>query len=126
MFTGIVETTGTVQKITPDRDNLHFEIASPLSAELKIDQSISHNGVCLTVVKTENGVHTVTAIRETLDKSNLGKLQTGDLLNLERCMVMNGRLDGHIVQRSCGPNRDMYRSCRPGRKLVVYLQLCAR
>lgn len=98
MFTGIIETIGRVSNLKKDQDNLQITIESDLSNELKIDQSISHNGVCLTVVALAEGTHTVTAISETLNKSNLGKLKEGDLLNLERCMQMNGRLDGHIVQ----------------------------
>jgi len=98
MFTGIIETIGRVTNLKKDQDNLQITIESKLSNELKIDQSVSHNGVCLTVVALAEGTHTVTAISETLNKSNLGKLKQGDLLNLERCMQMNGRLDGHIVQ----------------------------
>ena len=98
MFTGIIETIGRVSNLKRDQDNLEIIIESDLSNELKIDQSVAHNGVCLTVVALGEGKHTVTAISETLNKSNLGKLKEGDLLNLERCMQMNGRLDGHIVQ----------------------------
>jgi len=98
MFTGIIETTGRVYNLKREQDNLQIIIESNLSNELKIDQSVSHNGVCLTVVALAEGTHTVTAVSETLNKSNLGKLQEGDLVNLERCMQMNGRLDGHIVQ----------------------------
>ncbi|HEU5290640.1 MAG TPA: riboflavin synthase [Cyclobacteriaceae bacterium] len=98
MFTGIIETLGTVTDIKPEGSNLHVGIKSSISHELKIDQSISHNGVCLTVTKVENGTHWVTAIDETLKKSTLGKLKKGDAINLERCMVANGRFDGHIVQ----------------------------
>jgi riboflavin synthase len=98
MFTGIIETIGRVSNLKKDQDNLQITIESEISNELKIDQSVAHNGVCLTVVALGDGTHTVTAISETLNKSNLGKLKEGDLLNLERCMQMNGRLDGHIVQ----------------------------
>jgi len=98
MFTGIIETIGKVLHLRKDQDNLHLLIESDISHELKIDQSIAHNGVCLTVVALADGTHTVTAVAETLNKSNLGKLREGDLINLERCMQMNGRLDGHIVQ----------------------------
>lgn len=98
MFTGIIETIGKVLKLTKDQDNLHLLIESDISNELKIDQSVAHNGVCLTVVALSDGTHSVTAVAETLNKSNLGKLREGDLVNLERCMQMNGRLDGHIVQ----------------------------
>ncbi len=98
MFTGIVETTGVVSKIIQEQSNVHFVISSPISHELKIDQSVSHNGVCLTVVSVESGEHTVTAIHETLLKSNLATLSIGDKVNLERCTMVGGRLDGHIVQ----------------------------
>lgn len=98
MFTGIIETMGRVIDLQKDQDNLHLIIGSDISGELKIDQSVAHNGVCLTVVALADGLHTVTAVAETLDKSNLGTLSIGDLVNLERCMLMNGRLDGHIVQ----------------------------
>ncbi|MBX2903483.1 MAG: riboflavin synthase [Chitinophagales bacterium] len=98
MFTGIIEALGTVEKLENERGNLHITVTSPISNELKIDQSVSHNGVCLTVVACNSHSHTVTAIAETLRKTNLGGLQVNNLLNLERCMVMNGRLDGHIVQ----------------------------
>lgn len=98
MFTGIIETLGTVADLVPDQGNLQLTIGSNLAQELKIDQSVSHNGICLTVVAIADGLHTVTAIEETLNKTNLRNLQKGDLINLERCMQMNGRLDGHIVQ----------------------------
>jgi riboflavin synthase len=98
MFTGIIETLGKVTDTIKEGGNISFVIASPISNELKIDQSVSHNGVCLTVVNVDEGNHTVTAIAETLQKSNLGSLKIGDLVNLERCMQLNGRLDGHIVQ----------------------------
>jgi riboflavin synthase len=98
MFTGIIEAFGTVTSVQQEGSNKNFVIQSPISTRLKIDQSVSHDGACLTVVKVENGSHTVTAIDETLHKSNLGKLKQGDTINLERCMVANGRFDGHIVQ----------------------------
>ncbi len=98
MFTGIIETIGTVSHLRQEEGNLHITIASSLSDDLKIDQSISHNGVCLTVVALSPGEHTATAIAETLDKSNLGALQVGSLVNLERCTKVGDRLDGHIVQ----------------------------
>jgi riboflavin synthase len=98
MFTGIVETTGTVVAIEQWGTNHSFWIESPISGELKTDQSVAHDGVCLTVEMTENGRHRVTAIEETLDKSHLGSWATGSIINLERCMAMNGRLDGHLVQ----------------------------
>lgn len=98
MFTGIIETLGTVTALRREQGNLHITVGSSVAGELRIDQSVSHNGVCLTVIALEEGRHTVTAIEETLNKTNLGALKTGDLVNLERCMQMNGRLDGHIVQ----------------------------
>ncbi len=98
MFTGIIEALGTVRKTEKEGTNIHFIIESPISKELKVDQSVSHNGVCLTVIQADGNAHRVTAIEETLVKSNLGKLRTGNRLNLERSMVNNGRFDGHIVQ----------------------------
>jgi len=98
MFTGIVETLGTVTNLQHEGGNLHITVASSIAHELKIDQSVAHNGVCLTVIALGDGQHTVTAITETLNKTNLGTLQVGHLVNLERCMQMNARLDGHIVQ----------------------------
>lgn len=98
MFTGIIETLGKVEQLEREGSNLHITVSSIISDELKIDQSVAHNGVCLTVVGLQPGRHTVTAIDETLQKTNLGKLKVGDLLNLERCMQLNGRLDGHMVQ----------------------------
>jgi len=98
MFTGIIESLGTVSKIWDEQGNRHFIIESDISNELTIDQSVSHNGVCLTVVARDKNAHTVTAIRETLEISNLNELSVGDVVNLERCMANNGRFDGHIVQ----------------------------
>ena len=98
MFTGIIETLGTVKKIEAEQSNIHLFIESEISPALKIDQSVSHNGVCLTIVGIEGNVHQVTAIHETLEKSNLGKLKVDDIVNLERCVKVDGRLDGHIVQ----------------------------
>jgi riboflavin synthase len=98
MFTGIIETLGEVTNIVSEGTNRHYIVKSNLSNELKIDQSVSHNGVCLTVVALSEETHTVTAIEETLQKSNLDELKVGNKVNLERCMLMNGRLDGHIVQ----------------------------
>jgi len=98
MFTGIIESLGKIKAIEKDRSNVHFTVESPISHELKIDQSVSHNGVCLTVVGLGDGWHRVTAVDETLRRSNLGKLEIGTLVNLERCLPLNGRLDGHIVQ----------------------------
>jgi len=98
MFTGIIENLGEVTAIKNDQTNIHFTISSSISHELKIDQSVAHNGVCLTVVGLTEDTHTVTAIDETLNKTNLGNLKVGSKINLERCMQMNARLDGHIVQ----------------------------
>lgn len=98
MFTGIIESLGTVENIERKGSNLDITIKSDISDALKIDQSISHNGVCLTVTKVADNTHTVTAIDETLQKSNLGALSVGSTVNLERCTQMGGRLDGHIVQ----------------------------
>src|SRR5690606_1081501 len=98
MFTGIIETLGKVVDLKKDKGNLHLTVKSSLSHELKIDQSISHNGVCLTVVEQTGNTHVVTAIDETLQKSNLGDLEIGQVVNLERCTQVGGRLDGHIVQ----------------------------
>lgn len=98
MFTGIIETLGEVKKLDREGGNLHITIKSDIAQELKIDQSVSHNGVCLTVVKIVDGDYTVTAIDETLQKTNLNDLAVGDQINLERAMVLGARLDGHIVQ----------------------------
>jgi riboflavin synthase len=98
MFTGIIESTGRITDIKESGSGRIFRIASPISNELKPDQSLSHDGACLTVEFTQDGIHQVTAIRETLKKTTLGEWKTGDLVNLERCLPMNGRLDGHIVQ----------------------------
>lgn len=98
MFTGIVESVGRVSRVRQDRTNTHFTIESPISGQLKVDQSVSHNGVCLTVVQCDAASHTVTAIQETLVKTGLGALREGSAVNLERCMPADGRFDGHIVQ----------------------------
>lgn len=98
MFTGIIETAGRVVAMQQEGSNVHFTIASDISSQLKVDQSLAHNGVCLTVTAVGDGTHTVTAVEETLQRSNLGKLRPGDALNLERAMRSDGRLDGHIVQ----------------------------
>ncbi|MBD0779891.1 riboflavin synthase [Maribacter sp. ANRC-HE7] len=98
MFTGIIESLGEVQQLEKEGGNLHISIKSGITDELKIDQSVAHNGVCLTVVDIKGSVYTVTAIEETLQKSNLGELTVGDKVNLERAMVLGSRLDGHIVQ----------------------------
>lgn len=98
MFSGIVEEAATVVSLRKDAENLHLTMKCSFTNELKIDQSVSHNGVCLTVVNLDDDKYTVTAIKETLERSNLGLLKEGDKVNLERSMIMNGRLDGHIVQ----------------------------
>ena len=98
MFSGIVEEMATVVAIKQDKENIDFTLKCSFVDELGIDQSVAHNGVCLTVVEIKDGIYTVTAMKETLDRSNLGLLKVGDKVNVERSMVMNGRLDGHIVQ----------------------------
>ena len=98
MFSGIIEEFATVVAIRHDQDNIHFTLTCSFVGELSIDQSVSHNGVCLTVVEITDNNYVVTAMRETLERSNLGLLKVGDKVNVERSMVMNGRLDGHIVQ----------------------------
>lgn len=98
MFSGIVEETATITKLQREGGNLHLTLKCSFVNELKIDQSVSHNGVCLTVVSLEDDTYTVTAVQETLERSNLGLLKVGDKVNIERSMLMNGRLDGHIVQ----------------------------
>lgn len=98
MFSGIVEETAVITRIVDDHTNKHFTLTCSFTSELKIDQSVAHNGVCLTVVSIQGNEYTVTAMIETLKKSNLGLLKVGDKVNVERSMMMNGRLDGHIVQ----------------------------
>lgn len=98
MFSGIVEEYAEVVRIEKEQENLHLTLKCSFVDELKIDQSVSHNGVCLTVVRIADGTYTVTAMRETIERSNIGLLQVGDKVNVERSMMMNGRLDGHIVQ----------------------------
>jgi riboflavin synthase len=98
MFTGIIETLGVVTNIVKEQENVHFTIKSDITRELKIDQSVAHNGVCLTVVAIDKEEYTVTAIKETLDKTNIGRLGISDEVNLERAMKLGDRLDGHIVQ----------------------------
>ena len=98
MFTGIIEQLGTIKSIEKEGENIHFTLAAEFTKELKIDQSVAHNGCCLTVVELDGNQYTVTAIQETLIKTNLSEWKVGTKVNLERCMIMNGRLDGHIVQ----------------------------
>lgn len=98
MFTGIIETTGKINHIVSEGSNIHFTLSTPIAAELKVDQSVAHNGVCLTVVSIKDDAYTVTAIDETLTKTNLGQWQVNDNINIERCMPAHGRFDGHIVQ----------------------------
>ena len=98
MFTGIIETLGIIRDLKNEKDNLHITVSSDITSELKIDQSIAHNGVCLTVVAINDNEYTVTAIKETILKTTLGSWQVGDLLNIERAMKLGDRLDGHIVQ----------------------------
>jgi riboflavin synthase len=98
MFTGIIEALAKVEDIKKEGTNVHFTFSCPFTHELKIDQSVAHNGVCLTVIAIQNNQYTLTAIEETLQKTNLGQLSIGDFVNIERCMPANGRFDGHIVQ----------------------------
>ena len=98
MFTGIIEQLGHITAIQKEGENIHFTVKSPFTNELKVDQSVAHNGTCLTVVSINDDEYAVTAILETLEKTNLGEWKVGTKVNLERCMQMNGRLDGHIVQ----------------------------
>ena len=98
MFTGIIETLGTIQELKKEKDNIHITIDAAITSELKIDQSVAHNGICLTVVAIKDNSYTVTAIDETIKKTNLGEWKEGDLVNLERAMKLGDRLDGHIVQ----------------------------
>jgi len=98
MFTGIIETLGTVKKLVKDKGNLHITVEADITPELQIDQSVSHNGVCLTVVAIDEQMYTVTAISETLQKTNLNTLSEGAVVNLERAMILGARLDGHLVQ----------------------------
>ena len=98
MFSGIVEEYAEVVKVVKDQENLHLTLKCSFVDELKIDQSVAHNGVCLTVVSIQDGTYTVTAMKETIERSNIGLLKVGDKVNVERSMMMNGRLDGHIVQ----------------------------
>ena len=98
MFSGIVEESAEVVKVVKEQENLHLTLKCSFVDELKIDQSVSHNGVCLTVVSIQDGTYTVTAMKETIERSNIGLLKPGDKVNVERSMMMNGRLDGHIVQ----------------------------
>jgi riboflavin synthase len=98
MFTGIIEQLGQITKVVKEAENVHFTVKADFTDELKVDQSVAHNGTCLTVVEINGSEYVVTAIKETLDKTNLGTWEVGTKVNLERCMQMNGRLDGHIVQ----------------------------
>jgi len=98
MFTGIIEDLGIIIKLENEQENLHLTMRSKITHELKIDQSVAHNGVCLTVVRIKDDTYTVTAIKETLDKTNLGEKKVGDIVNIERAMKLGDRLDGHIVQ----------------------------
>lgn len=98
MFTGIIETLGTIKELRKENDNLHITVSAAITPELKVDQSVSHNGVCLTVVGLKDDTYSVTAIKETLDKTNIKHWKEGDIVNLERGMKLGDRLDGHIVQ----------------------------
>lgn len=98
MFTGIIETLGLIREIKKEQENIHLTIESNITNELKVDQSVAHNGICLTVVAIDNKSYTVTAIKETIDKTSIGKWEENTLVNLERAMILGARLDGHIVQ----------------------------
>lgn len=98
MFTGIIETLGIIKALQKEDENLHITVSSAITNELKIDQSVAHNGVCLTIIAIENDTYTVTAIKETIEKTNVGDWKIGDVVNLERAMKLGDRLDGHIVQ----------------------------
>ena len=98
MFTGIIETLGIIKALQKENENLHITVSSSITNELKIDQSVAHNGVCLTIIAIENDTYTVTAIKETIEKTNVGDWKIGDVVNLERAMKLGDRLDGHIVQ----------------------------
>ena len=98
MFTGIIETLGTIKEISKDQENLHLKVTTSITNELKIDQSVAHNGICLTVVAIENDTYTVTAIKETVEKTTISSWQKNDVINIERAMKLGERLDGHIVQ----------------------------
>ena len=124
MFSGIVEECATLVALVKEQENVHFTFRCSFVNELKIDQSIAHNGVCLTVVSMTEDTYTVTAMKETLDRSNLGLLQVGDEVNVERSMMMNGRLDGHIVQGTCGPDGYLRRCGGCRRKLLFHFPVC--
>ena len=123
MFTGIIETIGTIKSITQNGSNYTYQIQSSIGTELKVDQSVAHDGVCLTVEQTKEDIHQVTAIAETIAKTNLLRWKPGAVVNVERCMLMNGRLDGHIVQGHvdctavCKERIDTLISRRPPRRL---------
>ena len=125
MFSGIVEETAQVVAIEHDKDNIHITMKCSFVDELKIDQSVAHNGVCLTVVRKDRDTFTTTAMRETLERSNLGLLKPGSLVNLERSMMMNGRLDGHIVQGHVDQTA-VYKCGRCKWKLVLYVRISVR
>ncbi len=132
MFSGIVEGVARVVAIDRDRDNIDLTLECPFANELKVDQSVAHNGVCLTVVRLEGNTYTVTAMRETMDCSNIGLLKVGDEVNVERSMMMNGRLDGHIVQghvdttAECIGIKDMDGSWEFGFRYGFYKELARR
>ena len=98
MFTGIIECMGSIEQIIEDGSNLHISLSSPISSSLKVDQSVAHNGICLTIVDTKNNKHTVTAIKESIERTDIRDWKVGSKINLERCMPASGRFDGHIVQ----------------------------
>ena len=126
MFSGIVEETAQVVAIEHDKDNIHITMKCSFVDELKIDQSVAHNGVCLTVVRKDRDTFTTTAMRETLERSNLGLLKPGSLVNLERSMMMNGRLDGHIVQGHVDQTAVCTSVEDAKWKLVLYVRISVR
>lgn len=126
MFSGIIEEFATVVEITHDKDNIDFTLSCSFTSELSIDQSVAHNGVCLTVVSIDGDNYTVTAMRETLQRSNLGLLRKGDKVNVERSMLMNGRLDGHIVQGHVDMTAECIAKEDAAGKRLTYIQACLR
>jgi riboflavin synthase len=123
MFTGIIEGLGEIVAVARERENVHFTVRGPFTHELRIDQSVAHNGVCLTVVSLDGDEYVVTAIQETLQKTNLGDLKPGSFVNLERCMKLGDRLDGHIVQGHVDKVGECVVHRRSGWKLEVHFPL---
>ena len=124
MFSGIVEECATLVAMVKDQENVHFTFKCSFVSELKIDQSVSHNGVCLTVVSLTDDTYTVTAMKETLDRSNLGLLQVGDEVNVERSMMIKWPAGWPYRSRTCGPDCHLHRYKGCGRKLLLYFPVC--